>query len=218
MKEQVHSRCLLGNQTGWWVQFRVTFPFCPRGLVMPHKYCTVACVRPCGILAAAHLGMGGAQAQAGGVQKALWACWDGQRGRVRVCGNWGWCLGVEASGATLSVVCSEDGGAQRLSHVAGHLWSVPLGSEGGRTQSSGLEESGAFLCHWSHILHMSAPVPAGLGHLPLTGHSHPLGDPNSGRGAQPCLAASPEGNPTTRTKGSFQKGKGLLRMLCWVNS
>lgn len=37
------------------------------------------------------------------------------------------------------------------------------------------------------------------------------------RGAQPCLAASPEGNPTTRTKGSFQKEKDLLRLLCRVN-
>lgn len=34
-----------------------------------------------------------------------------------------------------------------------------------------------------------------------------------GSRAQPCRAVGPKGNPTTSTRGSFQKGQGFLRIL-----
>lgn len=87
------------------------------------------------------------------------------------------------------------GGAGGIAAILCGWTPLVRGSEGERTQSSKLKESGAFLCHCSHVLHMSALVPTGLGHLPLTGHSHPLGDQSSGRGEhspawQPVLKES----------------------------
>lgn len=86
-------------------------------------------------------------------------------------------------------------------------------------RSARLKESGVFLV----TIHMcSSYVCFGASRVRLcpsdkilTSHWRPE---CQGKVEQPCQVVSPEGNPATGTKGSFQKGKGFFRIPCgcWV--